>query len=158
MEPRPAPLVPEALHGVHDPRSYVPEPHFTLDEANAALTELRPVAERMVELRRSLGDALARRTSVQGRIAGNGGGLGATEVAELDAEIEQLGAAVGACVERIAADGVQVKDVELGLLDFPSSRDGREILLCWHVGEDEIEYWHGLDEGFAGRKPVDFVE
>lgn len=136
----------------------MPEPHFTLDEANAALTVLRPVAERMVDLRRSLGDALERRSSVQGRIAGNGGGLGATEVAEIDAEIEQLGAAVGACVERIAADGVQVKDTELGLLDFPALRDGREILLCWHVGEDEIEYWHGLDEGFAGRKLVDFVE
>lgn len=125
MEPRPAPLVPEALHSVHDSRSYVPEPHFTLDEANAALTELRPVAERMVDLRRSLGDALERRSSVQGRIA---------------------------------ADGVQVKDTELGLLDFPALRDGREVLLCWHVGEDEIAYWHGPDEGFAGRKPVDFVE
>lgn len=103
----------------------MPEPHFTLDEANAALTELRPVAERMVDLRRSLGDALERRSSVQGRIA---------------------------------ADGVQVKDTELGLLDFPALRDGREVLLCWHVGEDEIAYWHGPDEGFAGRKPVDFVE
>lgn len=158
MEPRPAPLVPEALHDVHDTRSYVPEPYFTLEEANAALTALRPVAERMVDLQRSVADALERRVQVQSRIAGNGGGLGATEVAELDAEIEQLGAAVAACVERIAADGVQVKDVELGLLDFPSLRDGREILLCWHVGEDEIEYWHGLEEGFAGRKPVDFVE
>ncbi|MGZ4387866.1 MAG: DUF2203 family protein [Gaiellaceae bacterium] len=136
----------------------MPDSHFTLDEANAALTELRPVAERMVELQRSVAEAVERRVAVQGKIARNGGGLGATEVAELDAEIEQLGAAVAACVERIAADGVQVKDAELGLLDFPSQREGREILLCWHVGEDEIEYWHGPDEGFAGRKPVDFVE
>lgn len=136
----------------------MPDGTFTLDEANAALAELRPVAERMVELRRSLGEATGRREAVREKISGNGGGLGSTELAELDAEVEQLGAAVAACIERIAAGGVLVKDVELGLLDFPSLREGREVLLCWHVGEDEIEYWHGVEEGFAGRKPVDFVE
>lgn len=136
----------------------MPEPHFTLAEATAALAELRPVAERMVELHASLAEAAARRAAVQTRIAGNGGGLGATEIAELDAEIQQLGAAVAACVDRIAEDGVQVKDPGSGLLDFPALREGREILLCWRVGEDEIAFWHGEDEGFAGRKPVDFVE
>ncbi|HET8606978.1 MAG TPA: DUF2203 domain-containing protein [Gaiellaceae bacterium] len=136
----------------------MPEPHFTLAEATAALVELRPVAERMVELHASLAEAAARRAVVRTRIAGNGGGLGATEIAELDAEIQQLGAAVAACVDRIAEDGVQVKDAGSGLLDFPALREGREILLCWRVGEDEIAFWHGADEGFAGRKPVDFVE
>ena len=54
----------------------------------------------------------------------------------------------------LQAAGVLVKDLDRGLLDFPSRREGRDILLCWHVGEEEIRYWHGIDEGFAGRKPI----
>ena len=51
--------------------------------------------------------------------------------------------------------GVLVKDLDRGLVDFPALRDGEEVLLCWQVGEGEIAYWHGLEEGFAGRKPLD---
>ena len=58
-------------------------------------------------------------------------------------------------MEQIQAAGVLVKDLDQGLLDFPSLREGEEILLCWHVGEGDIKYWHGLEEGFAGRKPID---
>jgi hypothetical protein len=49
---------------------------------------------------------------------------------------------------------VQVKDLDRGLVDFPALHDGEEVLLCWQVGEDEVAYWHGVDEGFAGRKPL----
>ena len=51
--------------------------------------------------------------------------------------------------------GVIVKDLDTGLVDFPALRDGEEILLCWRLGEDEVAYWHGLEEGFAGRKRLD---
>ena len=51
--------------------------------------------------------------------------------------------------------GVQVKDLDIGLLDFPCEVDGRTVLLCWKLGEASITHWHGTDEGFAGRKPVD---
>ena len=51
--------------------------------------------------------------------------------------------------------GVQVKDLEKGLLDFPSVMDGRDVLLCWKLGEKEIGYWHTPEDGFAGRKPLD---
>jgi hypothetical protein len=57
-------------------------------------------------------------------------------------------------VQTITDAGVQVKDLDTGLLDFPSRREGEEVLLCWRVGEDEIRFWHGLEEGFAGRKPL----
>ena len=50
---------------------------------------------------------------------------------------------------------MQVKSVEEGLVDFPSERSGEDVLLCWRVGEERVAFWHGLDEGFAGRKPVD---
>jgi hypothetical protein len=136
----------------------VPDRHFTLAEARAALEELRPVAERMVELHTALAAAVGRLRELRAKVAGNGGGLDRRALSRADAEAEQLTAAVEACVARIQDAGAQVKDPALGLLDFPSLRRGREILLCWHVGEAELAFWHGLDEGYAGRKPVDPVE
>jgi hypothetical protein len=53
---------------------------------------------------------------------------------------------------------VVVKDLDLGLLDFPARREGEEVELCWHVGEEGVEYWHRVGEGYAGRKPIDWVE
>ena len=61
---------------------------------------------------------------------------------------------VASCVDDLHELGVLVKDLDLGLVDFPTLRDGEEVLLCWRVGEDEIRYWHGLEEGFAGRKEL----
>ncbi|HET6642877.1 MAG TPA: DUF2203 domain-containing protein [Gaiellaceae bacterium] len=128
--------------------------YFTLDEANEALTELRPLAEEMVERRRALVEAQALRAELGGQVAGNGGDLTPSDFAEADAELERAAGALARCVEEIQAAGVLVKDLDRGLLDFPSRREGRDILLCWHVGEEEIRFWHGMDEGFAGRKPV----
>jgi hypothetical protein len=136
----------------------VPDRTFTLAEANELLAELRPVAERMVDLRRHHLAAIDRRDELAARIGSNGGGISASDVLERDAEVEQLEAALAAAIDRILETGVQVKDIETGLLDFPTVRDGEVVLLCWRVGEGAIEYWHGVDEGFAGRKPVDPVE
>jgi hypothetical protein len=58
-------------------------------------------------------------------------------------------------VNRIQGTGVLVKDLDTGLVDFPSMLDGEEIYLCWKLGEDHIAFWHGVDEGFSGRKPID---
>lgn len=58
-------------------------------------------------------------------------------------------------IEELEATGVVIKDVEQGLLDFPSKRFDEEVWLCWKVGENEIKFWHGKDEGFMGRKPLE---
>lgn len=58
-------------------------------------------------------------------------------------------------VEAITELGVQIKDLEIGLIDFPTLFRGREVLLCWKMGETNIQFWHGLDEGFRGRKKID---
>jgi hypothetical protein len=63
-------------------------------------------------------------------------------------------AEIAACVEELNELGVQVKDLDIGLIDFPSLRDGDEILLCWRLGEGDIAWWHTLDGGFAGRQPI----
>ena len=70
------------------------------------------------------------------------------------ASIQAEADAIAGCAEQIDAAGAQIKSLEEGLLDFPSMRDGEDVLLCWKLGEDEIRYWHGVEEGFAGRKPL----
>ncbi|HEV3479659.1 MAG TPA: DUF2203 domain-containing protein [Gaiellaceae bacterium] len=132
--------------------------YFTLAEANAALEELRPLAEEMVEHRRRLVEAQARRASLGAQAASNGGDLTPSDFAAADEELDRAATRLAQCVERIQAAGVLVKDLDRGLLDFPALRGEEEILLCWHVGEDEIRFWHGVEEGFAGRKPLDDVE
>jgi hypothetical protein len=132
--------------------------YFTLDEANEALAELGPLAEQMVEHRRELVDAQGRRAALGAQVGANGGDLTPSDFAEADEELERVATALAESIERIQAAGVLIKDLDRGLLDFPALRDGEEILLCWHVGEDEIRYWHGLEEGFAGRKRIEDVE
>lgn len=127
---------------------------FTLEEANAAVEELRPVVERLVEHGKKLAAAQGRQRSLVTRIAGNGGDLPPSELQELAETIQAEADAIGECAQQIDAAGAQVKSLEDGLLDFPSRRDGELVLLCWKLGEGEIAYWHGVDEGFAGRKPL----
>jgi hypothetical protein len=127
---------------------------FTLAEANAAVDELRPTVELMVEHGLKLAAAQRQQAALLTRIAGNGGDMQPSDLRELATSIQAEADAVAECADRINAAGAQIKSLEEGLLDFPSERDGEIVLLCWKLGEDEIEYWHGLDEGFAGRKPL----
>jgi hypothetical protein len=129
---------------------------FTPEEANEALAEVRPLAERMVQARRSLAAAAHRQRELVIRIAGNGGDLSPGEVRDAAAAVEREVATIAECVAALEAAGVQVKDMDEGLVDFPARHAGRDILLCWKVGEPAVSYWHGLDEGFAGRKPLPF--
>jgi hypothetical protein len=130
------------------------DPRFTPDEANALLVQVRPLAERMVDRARELARAEAQRAQLLARIAGDGGDLPPSELAEATQAAEAAESQLARSVEALQALGVQVKDVRIGLVDFPSLRDGEEVLLCWRVGEDDVAFWHGLDEGYAGRKPL----
>lgn len=127
---------------------------FTRDEADELLAEVRPLAEQLVERKRSLDEAEAARAALLGRIAGNGGDLTPSDVTDAIEGVRRAAAEIGRLVDELHELGVQVKDLDVGLLDFPSEREGEVVLLCWRVGEDEIGYWHGVDEGFAGRKPL----
>jgi len=131
---------------------------FTLAEATEALHELRPVAERLVALRSRLRLVSERQAELRAAVGANGHGLTLNDLQLTTDELQRLGDELNACIETIQAVGAEVKDLETGLLDFPALREGREILLCWQVGEDAIAWWHGREEGFAGRKPLDGVE
>ena len=128
--------------------------HFTPEEANAALAEVRPLVEEMVERRRAHAAALERQEELEGHIRGNGGGIPPATLAEAAAEIERIARELARIVDEIGEYGAEVKDLDEGLIDFPALRRGETVLLCWKLGEDEIRYWHGLEDGFAGRRPL----
>jgi hypothetical protein len=136
----------------------MPERSFTPREANNALAEVRPVAERLVGVRARMRELERTQGELVTAIAGNGGGYAATDLNEAQSELGSLAEAALACVERLEELGVVLKDLDLGLLDFPAWREGTEVELCWQVGEATVTHWHGVDEGFAGRKPIDWGE
>ena len=115
---------------------------------------MRPLAERMAELRRRLTVEQRRQAELVTIVGGNGHGNAAREYEQLTQRLEEETRELVACAGEIQALGAVVKDLELGLVDFPSLRDGEEVFLCWRVGEDEIGFWHPVDEGFAGRRPL----
>jgi hypothetical protein len=132
----------------------VAERYFTAAEANEVLRTVRPLAEKLVAHRRKLREAQEQRAELMRRIASNGGAVDARQVATLDAQVKREGQALARAVAGIQELGVLVKDLDRGLIDFPALRGDEEVLLCWQVGEDEVSYWHGLEDGFAGRRPL----
>ena len=131
---------------------------FTPDEANGALPVVRPLVERLVEERRSYVELGAELEEVQSLVAGNGGSLDPGRVGELQEAVARAAAQLAAIVGEINELGVQVKDLDRGLVDFPARHpeDGATVLLCWELGEPDVAFWHGLEDGFAGRKPLPF--
>jgi hypothetical protein len=134
----------------------VEERYFTVEEANEALAEVRPLTEELVAHRRALVELQERQAAVTTRIAGNGGNVEPSELQEVQHRLDEEVAGIARCVARIHELGALVKDLDDGLVDFPARRGGEDVLLCWRLGEDAIEFWHGLDEGFSGRRPLPF--
>ena len=132
----------------------MPERVFTLEEANALLEEIRPLAQELVDHRRALAEARSARRRIAAQVAGNGGGIDPRAAAELDERVAEELKGLARCVNAIHGLGAIVKDPDEGLVDFPALRGGENVYLCWRLGEDRIEFWHGVDEGFAGRKPL----
>lgn len=119
--------------------------HFTLAQARAALPDLRRRLRRLQDLLAEL-----RTTQATTVLRGNGKGPVLTGTGGKKDEAQRL-------IEAIAADGIQLKEVQRGLVDFPHFLDGdptHEVFLCWHLGEDTIEFWHEIEAGFAGREPL----
>jgi hypothetical protein len=131
---------------------------FTEEEANAALEVVRPLVERLVEARKRLVHMAGRLEEVEGRVSGNGGGLDPERVRELQDRAATAANDIAGLVSELEDVGVEVKDLDQGLIDFPAlyPERGETVLLCWRLGEDAVAYWHGVEEGFAGRKPLPF--
>ena len=131
-----------------------PVRHFTPEEANAALEHVRPLVEQLVVGRAEHIAALERQEELETKIRGNGGGIPPVQLADATADVETRARRLAQLVDAIAGHGAEVKDVDSGLIDFPALRNGETVLLCWQLGEDEIAFWHGTEDGFTGRRPL----
>lgn len=121
---------------------------FTLKEANEALTIIRPIMGEVWEIREKI---LANQPEAWPAIeksAGNGGNQALSRMVD---DFEKL----DALIHQILDTGAQIKDINIGLLDFSAMRDGREVYLCWQYGEEDIAFWHEVDAGYAGRQSID---
>ena len=122
---------------------------FTVQEANALLPEVRVIVGKIQHAHRQV--ARYRDEAKKAAEAAEQGGGGINEGVAYAISLTELTTQISA----LEALGVQLKDFERGLVDFPSLRDGRVVLLCWQLGEgDELEWWHDVDAGFAGRTPL----
>jgi hypothetical protein len=128
---------------------------FTPDEANELLPQVRPLVEGMVRAREKLAVAEQAQEHLGHSVAGNGGGIDPEEVRDTREAIVDLSEQVGRAVSALGELGVVVKDAVTGLVDFPSKRGDEVVLLCWRLGEERVAFWHGMDDGFAGRQPLD---
>ena len=129
---------------------------FTLDEAQALLPVLESLLRTAIKAKKLIDEFDAEIQALQHRIFLNGGMfLEVLPLARRKAERARAEQHAKDAIAEIHSIGVQVKDLDMGLLDFPCEVEGVTILLCWKLGEKSITHWHGVQEGFAGRKPID---
>lgn len=122
--------------------------YFTLQQAQETLATIRPLMDEIQAIRKEI---LARQPDVWPVVeksAGNGGNQTASKLVQ---EFERL----DALIHQVQDTSVLFKDINLGLLDFPALKSGREVYLCWKYGEDDIAFWHEIDAGYAGRQPIE---
>ena len=120
--------------------------HYTVDQANASLVWVGERLEKLRSAREQLSDEEAR--AALGEAApSNGGGAPGRVVSEAFLQLQRT-------LGELQAMEVVLRDLERGLVDFPAMRDGREVYLCWEAGESEIEFWHDIDAGYGGRRPL----
>jgi hypothetical protein len=132
------------------------ERSFTLDEARSLLPVLESLLRTAMKSKTVMEEADAELQALHHRIFLNGGMfLDIVPLARRKAERAKAEQRAKDAIAEIDSIGVQVKDLSIGLLDFPCEVEGQTILLCWKLGEKTITHWHGVNEGFAGRKPVD---
>ena len=123
-----------------------PQRYFPLEQAQAALDIIRPLVAEIMEIRQSILDREPEVWPVVAKAAGNGGSKVASQLAQEFGRLDQA-------IRAILATGVLLKDINIGLVDFPALQEGRKIYLCWKYGEETISFWHEIDAGFSGRQP-----
>ncbi len=130
--------------------------YFSLTEAERLRAQVEPILIEAMETRRKMAEFEKQLTAIAERIQRSGGLMVSYEkAAKARIERNRMEEAVRSALERIHSTGCLVKDLDIGLLDFPSRINDEEVYLCWRLGEDRIRFYHRQDEGFAGRKPID---
>jgi hypothetical protein len=129
---------------------------FTFEQATKLLPVLRALLKRAMEGKQLIEAVENELQDLRHRILLSGGlSVDIPAVAHRRAERDKALQEIKDALAEIEAIGVQVKDLDIGLLDFPCVVEDEIVLLCWKYGEEKIGFWHGLEEGFRGRKPID---
>lgn len=130
--------------------------HFKLAEAQALIPRVEPLLREAIALKDEYQEAATAQKQFQERLMMSGGMVVNRDHAlDLKRRSEAAGERLKAALDAVQEIGCLVKDLDIGLIDFPATYRGAEVYLCWRLGERAIEYWHGVDEGFRGRKPID---
>ena len=125
----------------------VHERHFSREGANALLPQLTALLSQLQEAKDELTDTEAHEALSEAAPT-NGGGEQGRQVGVAFLEVRRI-------LETVERAGIVLRDIDQGLVDFPALMDGREVYLCWELGEDEVGYWHDLEGGYGGREPLD---
>lgn len=129
---------------------------FTLTEAERTRRELEPVLIQAIEVRRKIAPLDEELGAIAARIQWLGGMLVPyEETARVRFDRDRLAESLRSALERISSTGCVVKDLDIGLIDFPALINNEEVYLCWRLGEERIRFWHRQDEGFTSRKPIE---
>lgn len=129
---------------------------FTLPEAERLLPEIESEIRSAIELKARYQQAEGEHQAFNQRLMLSGGmAVDRDAILAKRAAKDKTAEELKSAIDAIHGFGCQVKDLDIGLIDFPTLYQGREVYLCWKLGEKGISFWHGVDEGFQGRKPVD---
>ncbi len=129
---------------------------FTLAEAQTLIPSVEPLLRKAIELKSTYDSGESAIEKIGERITMAGGlTVNRDQVLEARRSRDRAAAALRTVIEEVQEFGCVVKDLDTGLIDFPTFYQGQEVYLCWKLGESAIAFWHGVDEGFAGRKPID---
>src|SRR6188472_2814137 len=127
---------------------------FDIDSANAALEEVGPLLATLADQRAELIRLRDRTIAAHASASGGGADLEPEEARRIRLRMQGLVDQMAAAVARIDALGITLRDIERGLIDFPALASGRQVWLCWQLGEDRVDHWHELDTGFGSRRPL----
>ena len=127
---------------------------FSRDEAEAMLPQVAPLLWQAQRLKQQHDEAQRKLAELRARGQGNGHGLDA-EITRATVAAQKAATEINGILDRVRGMGVEVKDLDMGLVDFRSEIAGREVYLCWKLGEEHIGWWHELDTGYASRQPLE---
>ncbi|HWB86159.1 MAG TPA: DUF2203 domain-containing protein [Bryobacteraceae bacterium] len=129
---------------------------FTLSEAQSLIPEITRLLQKVVELKSEYEEAERVRLSFTERVMLMGGlAVNREQVSQMKQRRDEAATRLRNGLDELREVGCVVKDLDIGLVDFPTLFRGQEVYMCWKLGETAIEFWHGVEEGFVGRKPID---
>ena len=123
---------------------------YTIEQANALIPQVRAVLLQLATEQRRMDAAHA---EMHRRLSGNGDPASTAEADRLEREATEIGEGMRTLIGLLDDLGVQLRDPEMGLVDFPGERDGEPVWLCWRLADPQVAHWHRTDEGFASRRP-----